>query len=256
MIHALGPEGRRRLAALVARAPLFTFDIDGTLAPIVAQPDDARIPAALQDSLRRLSGCAPVALLTGRGRDDARRMLTFEPAYVLGNHGIEGLPGEEAALDGLAQATASWRTALAADSALTDAGVLLEDKRLSLSLHYRHAPDHAAAQRAIAQCTARLSPAPKVILGKCVVNLLPPGAPTKGDALRALLATLPSVCALYAGDDDTDEHVFDLPRDLVLGVRVGRAAESRAELYVDEPAEMLPLVESLIEVSGERARRP
>ena len=250
MIHALGPEGRRRLAEFVARAPLFTFDIDGTLAPIVARGEDARIPDALQYALARLARGAQVAVLTGRGRADARRMLAFEPAYVLGNHGIEGLPGGEAALDALARVSAVWRAALAADAALADAGVVLEDKRFSLSLHYRLAPDQAAARHAIERATAALAPKAKVILGKCVVNLLPPSAPTKGDALRALLAELPSGCALYAGDDDTDEHVFDLPRDLVLGVRVGRSPTSRAEIYVDEVREMLPLVRVLIEASG------
>lgn len=252
MIHALGREGRARLAAFVGRAPLFTFDIDGTLAPIVARPDEARIPQPLQAALTRLAGCAEVAVLTGRGRDDARRMLAFEPAYVLGNHGIEGLPGAEDALATLTAATAAWRAVLAADAALGTAGVLLEDKRLSLSLHYRHAPDQAAAQRAIAERVATLAPPPKVILGKCVVNLLPQAAPTKGDALRALLATRASQCSLYAGDDDTDEHVFDLPRELVLGVRVGRSAASRAELYLDDAGEMLALVDALVEAACAR----
>ena len=252
MMHALGRAGRARLDAFVARSPLFTFDIDGTLAPIVARPDEARIPERMQDALARLAGCADVAVLTGRGRDDARRMLAFEPAYVLGNHGMEGLPGAQELLEASMQATAHWRAALAADDALAAAGVLLEDKRFSLSLHYRHAPDQAAAQRAIAQRTSTLAPPPKIISGKCVVNLLPPAAPTKGDALRTLLATRALACSLYAGDDDTDEHVFDLPRELVLGVRVGRSAASRAELYVDDASEMLPLVEALIQAACAR----
>ena len=52
--HALSPAGRDTLARFVARKPLFTFDIDGTLAPIVARPETARIPDALQDALRCL----------------------------------------------------------------------------------------------------------------------------------------------------------------------------------------------------------
>jgi len=256
MIHALGAEGRARVAAFVARVPLplLIFDIDGTLAPIAARPEAARIPDALQDALARLARHAKVVVLTGRGRDDARRMLAFEPAYVLGNHGIEGLPGSEPTLHVLARTTAAWRAALesARDPSLAEAGVLLEDKRYSLSLHYRTAPDQAAAQRVIRARSATLAPVPKVILGKCVVNLLPPGAPNKGDALRALLDALPSASALYAGDDDTDEHVFDLPRKLVLGVRVGRSPETRAPLYVDDTDEMLPLVLLLHENTAAR----
>jgi trehalose 6-phosphate phosphatase len=249
MIHALGPEGRARVAAFVARAPLFTFDIDGTLAPIAARPGDARIPDALQDALVELARRARVAVLTGRGRDDARRMLAFEPAYLLGNHGIEGLPGSEPTLHALARTSAQWRAALerSREPSLAEAGILLEDKRYSLSLHYRNAPDQVTAQRVIAARAATLAPPPKQIMGKCVVNLLPPGAPTKGDALRALLHALPSGCALYAGDDDTDEHVFDLPRKLLLGIRVGQSQETRAPLYVDDTTEMLPFVRFVLE---------
>jgi len=241
MIHALSAQGREHLAAFLARRPLLTFDIDGTLAPIVARPEDARIPDAVQAALRELAALAPLALLTGRARDDALRMADFPCAYVLGNHGIEGLPGGEARTQALATACAAWRAALDA-RALAAACVELEDKRYSLSLHYRRAPDHDAARRMIAAQAAALVPAPTIIDGKCVVNLLPPGAPNKGSALRELLAPHPEACALYAGDDDTDEHVFDLPQALVLGVRVGRSDTTRAALYIDTPDEMLPLI--------------
>ena len=244
MIHALSEAGRARLAAFLARRPLLTFDIDGTLAPIVAMPQDARIPEPVQASMRALAAIAPVALLTGRGRDDALRMAAFDCAYVLGNHGIEGLPGGEVRMQSLARTCAAWHASLDTD-ALAQAGVGLEDKRYSLSLHYRHAPDPDAARRAIDARTATLQPAPRLIDGKCVVNLLPPSAPDKGSALMELLAHVASGCALYAGDDDTDEHVFDLPADRVLGVRVGRSARTQAALYVNDPAEMLPLVDLL-----------
>lgn len=250
--HALSPAGRDMLARFVARKPLFTFDIDGTLAPIVARPETARIPDALQDALRGLCEVAPVAVLTGRGSDDARRMLAFEPRYVLGNHGMEGLPGWEARTRAMAKVSMAWRDAIASstDPALAEAGIVLEDKRYSLSLHYRHAPDHELAERVIRRLIASLAPPPKVIPGKCVVNVLPPGAPTKGDSLRELLLEhVPSGCAVYAGDDDTDEHVFDLPADLVLGVRVGLREDSGAALYVDDPAEMLLLTRFLVELS-------
>jgi trehalose 6-phosphate phosphatase len=253
MTHALSPAGRDMLARFVARKPLFTFDIDGTLAPIVARPDAARIPDALQDALRCLCEAAPVAVLTGRGRDDAKRMLAFTPQYVLGNHGVEGLPGWEERARAMAGVSTAWRDALAAATApsLDEAGVLLEDKRYSLSLHYRHAPDHDHAERVIRSRVAALVPPAHVIPGKCVVNVLPPGAPTKGDSLRELLRTqVPSHCAVYAGDDDTDEHVFDLPEDLVLGVRVGMREGSGAALYVDDPAEMLLLTRVLTELSA------
>jgi trehalose 6-phosphate phosphatase len=254
VIHALAPQGRQRLTRFLARRPLLTFDIDGTLAPIVARPDAARIPEPLQRALARLCAAAPVAVLTGRARDDARRMLAFAPAYVLGNHGVEGLPGWEARIQRFADICAAWRAALdGALPSLAQAGVRLEDKRYSLSLHYRRAPDAAYARRIIAAHLARLSPPASVVMGKRVVNVLPPGAPTKGDALRALLDHVPYGCAVYAGDDETDEHVFDLPEDLLLGVRVGAHHGSGAALYIDDPDLMLTLVEFLREHWGKKA---
>jgi trehalose 6-phosphate phosphatase len=250
VIHALAPAGRARLRQFLARRPLLTFDIDGTLAPIVARPDDARVPDAVQEVLADLAQRCEVAILTGRSRADARRMLAFAPTYVLGNHGIEGLPGGEARMDELSRITAAWHAALdnARDGSLAEAGITLEDKRYSLSLHYRHAPDHAAAQRVIATRVMTLAPPAHVVAGKCVINLLPPGAPTKGEALRELLTGVPCGCAIYAGDDETDEHVFDLPDELVLGVRVGHSDTTQAALYVDEPEEMLQVVELMREV--------
>lgn len=252
MIHALSPQGRERIARFVARRALLTFDIDGTLAPIVARPEAARIPAPLQQALAQLCARAQVAVLTGRGRDDARRMLAFQPAYVLGNHGVEGLPGAQASVARLAEVCAGWRAALERQRTLGQAGVVLEDKRYSLSLHYRRAPDPPYAERVIAARVAALSPPAHVVMGKCVVNLLPPGAPTKGDALRMLLRQLPCGCAIYAGDDDTDEHVFDLPDDMVLGIRVGARHASGATLYVDGPEIMLDFVEYLNQAIGGR----
>ena len=254
MIHALSQQGRQRLARFLARRALLTFDIDGTLAPIVARPDAARIPATLQRALARLCAVAPVAVLTGRGRDDARRMLAFEPAYVLGNHGVEGLPGWEARVARFADVCRAWHAALERGGQLAQAGVMLEDKRLSLSLHYRRAPDTAYARRVIATRIAALSPPAHVVMGKQVVNLLPPGAPTKGDALRELLQQLPSGCSIYCGDDETDEHVFELPEDILLGVRVVAHHGSGAELFVDGPELMLELVETMIERWGKPAQ--
>jgi trehalose 6-phosphate phosphatase len=78
-----------------------------------------------------------------------------------------------------------------------------------------------------------------------VVNLLPDEALDKGHALRALLDLTQAPGAIYAGDDATDEHAFDLPRERVLGIRVGRSPQSNATLYVEHAGEMLPLVEMI-----------
>jgi len=242
MIYAFSPEGVARLSTVLATRPLLAFDIDGTLAPIVARPDEARLPDEVQRDLGQLATRADVAIITGRSVGDARRMLAFEPRYLIGNHGAEGLPEERERATAFAQTVRGWHDALTACEALTANGILLEDKRYSLSLHYRQAANPSAAYRAIRECVDALDPVPKVIDGKAVVNLLPPGAPDKGEALRALMVTTRTSSAIYVGDDDTDETVFALNLPNLLTLRVEPAADSRAALFLRDQGEVLRLI--------------
>ena len=242
MIYAFSPEGIACLDAALVTRSLLAFDIDGTLAPIVERPDDARVPDDVQHILADLASRFDVAIITGRAIDDARRMLSFEPRYLVGNHGAEGLPGGDARSQSFARTVAHWRDALVREDSLRVAGVTLEDKTYSMSLHYRRAADESAARAAIDRCAAALRPSPRVITGKAVMNLLPPDAPDKGDALRALIAAAQRDAVLYVGDDDTDETVFGLHLPSVLSVRVEPANDSAAALFLHDQREVLTLV--------------
>ena len=242
MIYAFSPEGVARLSTVLATRPLLAFDIDGTLAPIVARPDAARLPDEVQLGLAQLAARADVAIITGRSVGDARRMLTFEPRYLIGNHGVEGLPEWRKRAATFVQTVRGWHDALTACEALIANGVVLEDKRYSLSLHYRQAANPSAACRAIRGCVDSLDPVPKVIAGKAVVNLLPAGAPDKGEAMRALMVTTRCTGAIYVGDDDTDETVFTLNLPNLLTLRVEPAADSRAALFLRVQGEVLRLI--------------
>lgn len=245
MIYAFSPEGVACLAAVLATRPLLAFDIDGTLAPIVEHPDDARLPERVQDCLAHLARHYEVAIVTGRAVDDARRMFAFEPRYLIGNHGAEGIPAWDERSEGFVRAVSDWRDSLVKCGSLAAAGIMIEYKRYSLSLHYRQAPDHDAAYRAIHACVDALVPPPKVIEGKAVVNLLPPDAPNKGDALRALIAQTRRPNALYVGDDDTDEAVFGLHLPSVLTLRVEPSADSEATLFLRDQREVLTLLQHI-----------
>jgi trehalose 6-phosphate phosphatase len=242
LIYAFSPEGLARLAATLASRPLLAFDIDGTLAPIVERREQARLPDDVQQCLAALARLAPVAIITGRSVGDARRMLSFEPHYLIGNHGAEGLPGMQRKISRSQRIVRRWRDALDACEGLARTGVEIEDKRYSLSLHYRRAGNPAAAHAAIRDCVAALAPPPRVIVGKAVINLLAPGAFDKGDALRALMAQTQGGGVLYVGDDDTDETVFKLHLPDVLTLRVEPAADSAAALYLRDQLEVLALM--------------
>jgi trehalose 6-phosphate phosphatase len=256
LIYAFSPEGVSCLAAVLATRPLLAFDIDGTLAPIVERPDDARLPDDVQRCLHELAQRLDVAIITGRSVADARRMLALEPRYLIGNHGAEGITAWKARSEGFARTVRGWHGALVACDALRAKGVTIEDKRYSLSLHYRRARDHDAARGAILDCVATLVPAPRVIDGKAVVNLLPPDAPDKGEALRALMTQSRAANVLYVGDDDTDETVFGLHLPSVLTLRVEPSAESAAALFVRDQGEVLTLMRHIARhVARSPARR-
>jgi len=245
LIYAFSAAGLARLDALVAKRPLLAFDIDGTLAPIAQRPDEARLPDDVQRRLAEIGQCASVAIITGRGIDDARRMLSFDPRYLIGNHGAEGLPGWRMGSEAFAATVGRWRPTLAAATALKDAGVLIEDKRYSISLHFRGAADPALARRAIDRCIASLDPRPRIIAGKAIVNVLPADAPDKGDALRTLIDAEQAKNVLYVGDDDTDEAVFALDLPGVLTLRVEPSRTSAAMLFLRAQREMPKLIDRI-----------
>jgi trehalose 6-phosphate phosphatase len=240
-------DGDAALAVMLQQRPLMAFDFDGTLAPIVARPDDARIPQGVATRLRVLAGRLPVAIVTGRALDDVRDRLGFEPQFIVGNHGAEdhldptGAAARARVLDALRQRQAACAADLAA------AGVMVEDKRVSMALHYRLARNQ---QRALAAIEALLSPpdpALRVFAGKRVVNVMAADAPDKSHAVRSLVARCGAGAAFYAGDDVNDEPVFEAAPAHWLTVRVGRdAAASHARFRIDGPADMALLLDRVL----------
>lgn len=248
MPHLFSPEGQARLAEVLRRRPLLAFDFDGTLAPIVPRPHDAHLSSAVSTRLRKLALQLPVAIVTGRTVADVRTRLDFEPAYIVGNHGAE----EDAARDDgtappVAPALDGLRAILHRRSAeLASLGVTVEDKRLSLALHFRLAAQRATAREFIEELLRPVRASLHVFAGKMVVNVTPPHAPDKAHAVHTLLARSGASCAFFAGDDVNDEPVFaSAPADW-LTVRVGRdEAASKAHFCLAGPHEMALLLERM-----------
>jgi trehalose 6-phosphate phosphatase len=247
MQHLLGSSGRAALVALLRGRPLLAFDFDGTLAPIVATPDDARIGEAIASRLRRLAALRPLAIVTGRAVADVRSRLGFEPRYVVGNHGAEDGTDLDAA-ERRVRVLDSMRTCIAARAAdLGTAGITVEDKGLSLALHYRLAPDRARAIALIRDLISDVGPALRTFPGKLVENIVPADAADKAQAVHALVARCGADNAFFAGDDVNDEPVFEAAGTDWLTVRVGRDnPRSRARFFLDSQEEMPLVLEEMI----------
>ncbi len=162
MIYLFSDEGRAALRDFVDRNTLFAFDLDGTLAPIVAEPSLILVPDELRAKLIRLGELASIAIVTGRACADAQGHLGFNPRFLVGNHGAEGLPGREEEESVFIRMGSAWEGQLRL--LLPDegsAGIVFENKGATLSVHYRNAPDPAMAQREITECHASVSAPPQ-----------------------------------------------------------------------------------------------
>ncbi|MBC2865622.1 trehalose-phosphatase [Streptomyces mexicanus] len=266
--------GRDGLAALLARPEraVIALDFDGTLAPIVPDPDQAR---AHPDAVPALAALAPkvasVAVVTGRPPGVAVRHGGFagvpglEHLVVLGHYGAErwdavtgtvtapaphpGVAAVRAELPGFLDRIGAWQ------------GTWIEEKGRSLAVHTRRAADPQAAFDLLREPLTGLAAEHGLIVepGRMVLELRPPGM-DKGVALldhvRALNASPGGVGAvLYAGDDLGDLPAFaavdKLRSDGVPGVLVcSGSAEvtelsERADLVVDGPAGVVGLLKAL-----------
>jgi trehalose 6-phosphate phosphatase len=224
---------------LARERTLCAFDFDGTLSPIVDHPRLAIMRARTENLLRRLAVLYPCIIVSGRARSDVLEKLSgINVAQVIGNHGAE----TEGAIES-SQQIEQWRAALELELEPVS-GVWVEDKGMSLAVHYRQSIEKRDARRRILAAARKLNVA-HVFGGKQVVNLVVTGAPNKGDALAAERDRLGCNWVLYVGDDANDEDAFGMSGNLV-SVRIGQKLRSRARYYLRAQTEIDELLELLI----------
>jgi len=207
------PEGLSdALRRCTSNAPfLIGLDFDGVLAPIVAVPSAARIPAATREALDALVGAAGrghIALVSGRSLADLAAVADPPPGVTLvGSHGAE-VAGAPPVLTDVEQELLA--EIIEAVQAVVDGhrGTMREDKPAGVVLHTRNADRNAAAAAtaAVLNGPARLAGI-RTTTGKEVVELSVLDV-DKGLALHRLRVELGAGGALYVGDDVTDEHAF------------------------------------------------
>ena len=202
------------------------LDIDGTLLDLARTPDQVKVPRdlikALERLTQRLSGA--LAFVSGRSLESIDRLFApFRPAAI-GAHGgeIRSADGDVAKSQPLSEKVAEVFTGLADNIP----GLVLEDKRCALALHYRLAPEAQPVLISAMEKHAKLFEGEKVRIlhGKAVIEALPMGV-DKGSAVLELAQQKPFAgrAVLFGGDDTTDLDVFRvLPRLGGRGFSVGR----------------------------------
>lgn len=251
---------------LTAAPLLVALDLDGTLAPIASRPDLAVVPEETRAVLRELRDAPQVhvAFVTGRAAADGARIAALQGCWVIGNHGMEcQSPDGEVTVDDSVKA---WAPAVArAYEAIVRAigsidGVVVEDKRWTLSVHYRLAADdeHADIERAVREIA--VAEGLVVTRGKLVAEVRPPVEVNKGTAVVALARSLEALDepgnTFFAGDDHTDEDAIRRLRaadQRAVTVHVGTAVLSdgsptAAELVVRNTHEMRDLLVAVLDI--------
>ena len=213
------------------------LDFDGVLAPIVDDPGASELPNRVAWSLARLGPTMGLlAVISGRPAEFLKERIAIPEIRLLGTYGIEQVhdgirrvdPGAKKWLSNVSEATSALRNLLGAAE-----GIRVEEKSVSVAVHWRQAPDHRAAADQVHRVTARIAAETGLRLeaGKLTEELLPPIDMDKGTALVRLLAAENLTTVAYAGDD-----VGDIP-----ALRAVREAGGYA-LVVDHGQETDPLL--------------
>ena len=223
------------------------LDVDGTLAPIESRPELSEVPPEAKAELRRLvSAYLLVACISGRSEEDAAGLVGVQGIRIVGNHGL----GLDPRASRLAEEVRRFVSTLAIPT-----WIQAEDKGLSVTLHYREAPDAEEAERWLAEVAAAAGQAglsPR--WGRMVLELRPAVSADKGTAVQTLNAETGAELALYAGDDVTDLDAFAglESSELEHAVRVAVASSEgpnelteRADIVVESPSALTDLLRLL-----------
>ncbi len=197
-------------------------DIDGTLSPIAATPEAATVSDEIRADLLRLTHHLDiVGIVSGRSAPVAATMINLPELVYVGNHGMESLhrdeiwqnPDAAAAITEIAAAMAEVEAAI---DPVETAWLLLENKGVSASIHYRLAPDPVAAQAMLLPIITAAAQRHGLIVteGRLIFEFRPNVAINKGTAIKDLVSQHQLQGLLFLGDDLTDVDAFLALQDL------------------------------------------
>jgi len=216
------------------------LDIDGTLIDIAPGPDDVVVPVTLASDLARvrehLGGA--VAVISGRAIESIDRMLAPLRLAAAGQHGAQmRYAPDDPVLAAAAIDLSTPRRRLAPVTAVQ--GVEIEDKGMSLAIHYRKADTHPGKLRDwIVESLGDLGSDLEIMRGRRVIEIKPRGI-SKATAVSAFMSRAPFLGRrpIFIGDDKTDEDGFRAATAAGgLAIQVGPRQSALATRWMENPS--------------------
>lgn len=231
------------------------LDYDGTLVRIRRNPDACILPSRTRELLLKLSASdrCHLMIISGRALSNVKKLAGVPGICYAGNHGLEMAgPGLRFTLDAALKARPAL---LEVKRLLTKKfrdikGAFVEDKKFSISLHYRAVNKKAIPSvfKCFDEITATFINKKKIALikGKMVLELVPYTSWNKGYAVLWLLEYLDSDCfPIYAGDDTTDETAFKALRKIGITIKVGKSNKTAASYRIEKQVDLIKMLEKI-----------
>jgi len=243
-----------RERVLTARKIALFLDFDGTLARTVSDPEEARLEASVRETLTGLAGHSVIltTVISGRSLRDVRKRVGVEGIVYAGNHGLEISGRHIEFIESVAVARRDQvrRLSQMLGANLTGiAGAAVEDKGLSVSVHYRNADrnDFPRIESIVRETLEPLAPLFQLNDGQLVWEIAPKTDWNKGTAAAWIhdRLTAGSGLVVFIGNDRTDEDAFRRYRNGIT-VRVGSPEATFANFYVSRPEEVHEFLQWLV----------
>ncbi|KAL7001698.1 trehalose-phosphatase [Sarracenia purpurea var. burkii] len=243
------------------RIALF-LDYDGTLSPIVDNPDCAFMSNAMRAAVRNVAKYFPTAIISGRSRDKVYKFVGLTELYYAGSHGMDIMgpdkQGKELnlfqpATEFLPMINEVFRSLV--ESTTDIKGAKVENNKFCVSVHYRNVDEKCwATIGQIVHKTLKDYPRLRLTHGRKVLEVRPVLDWDKGKAVEFVLESLglsssDDVLPIYVGDDRTDEDAFKVLREgnRGYGILVSSAPkESNAFYSLRDPSEVMEFLKSLV----------
>lgn len=227
---------------------VFFFDYDGTLTPIVEQPDLAKISPEMKEIIRQLSLKYKLAIVSGRGRRNLQTLVDIPGIFYAGDHGLDIIGPDISMIHPKVKKFLPLiqNISKSLDKSLSHIpGVIVEKKKMSVAIHYRQVSkeDLPGLKLPLKKILKENRENIRLLTGKKVVEFLPNIEWNKGKAVLWILNTLGLDWSehkiFYLGDDTTDEDAFRILRTRGTSILIAEKAEkSAADFRLSSPEEV------------------